>query len=63
MFSQETVTDEVSSALPTLEDLGVTLTKMEDRIDWELRPYRAYQYYEERVGDFAPPAPPKYVRA
>lgn len=59
---REAVSD-VTTGLPTLEDLGVTLTKMEDRIDWELKPFRADRYYEEEVGEFEPPEPPKFISA
>ncbi|KAG0719216.1 NADH dehydrogenase [ubiquinone] 1 alpha subcomplex subunit 9, mitochondrial [Chionoecetes opilio] len=59
---REAVTD-LTTGLPTLEDLGVTLTKMEDRMDWELKPFRAGSYYDEEVGEFEPPAPPKYIEA
>ncbi|KAK7077890.1 39kDa subunit of ndufa9, NADH:ubiquinone oxidoreductase [Halocaridina rubra] len=61
-IEREAVSDTVMG-LPTLEDLGVTLTKMEDRIDWELRPFRAKSYYGEEVGEFEPPEPPKYIAA
>ncbi|ODM88380.1 NADH dehydrogenase [ubiquinone] 1 alpha subcomplex subunit 9, mitochondrial, partial [Orchesella cincta] len=46
---------------PTLEDLGVTLTDMEGRLNWELKPYRAAAYYDEELGEFAIPDPPKPV--
>lgn len=59
---QEAVTD-VTTGLPTLEDLGVVLTKMEDRIDWELKPFRIGSYYDEELGEFEPPAPPKFIAA
>ncbi|XP_042208512.1 NADH dehydrogenase [ubiquinone] 1 alpha subcomplex subunit 9, mitochondrial-like [Homarus americanus] len=59
---REGVSD-VTTGLPTLEDLGVTLTKMEDRIDWELRPFRAGSSYDEELGEFEPPKPPKYIVA
>ncbi|XP_063864489.1 NADH dehydrogenase [ubiquinone] 1 alpha subcomplex subunit 9, mitochondrial-like isoform X2 [Scylla paramamosain] len=61
-IEREAVTD-ITTGLPTLEDLGVTLTKMEDRMDWELKPFRAGSYYDEEVGEFEPPAPPKYIEA
>uniref|UniRef100_A0A2P2I108 NADH dehydrogenase [ubiquinone] 1 alpha subcomplex subunit 9, mitochondrial n=1 Tax=Hirondellea gigas TaxID=1518452 RepID=A0A2P2I108_9CRUS len=62
-LERESVTDIVSSNLPTLEDLGVsTLVKLEDRVEWELRPYREFEYYDEEIGDFDPPAPPKFVQ-
>lgn len=48
---------------PTLEDLGVALTEMEGRMDWELKPHRAHSYYDEELGEFAPAAPPKTVPA
>ncbi|KOB64893.1 NADH-ubiquinone oxidoreductase 39 kDa subunit, partial [Operophtera brumata] len=38
--------------LPTIEDLGVTLTQMEDQAPWELSPFRAYQYYDDALGEF-----------
>ncbi|KAK4317915.1 hypothetical protein Pmani_011052 [Petrolisthes manimaculis] len=57
---REGVSD-VTTGLPTLEDLGVVLTKMEDRIDWELKPFRLGSYYDEELGEFEPPAPPKYI--
>ncbi|XP_063597479.1 NADH dehydrogenase [ubiquinone] 1 alpha subcomplex subunit 9, mitochondrial-like [Penaeus indicus] len=59
---REAVSD-TTTGLPTLEDLDVPLTKMEDRISWELRPFRAANYYDEEVGEFEPPAPPKYISA
>lgn len=45
--------------LPSLEDLGVQLTNMEDQVPWELRPFRAYQYYMDKIGEFPTPPPPK----
>ncbi|XP_076055786.1 NADH:ubiquinone oxidoreductase subunit 39 [Oratosquilla oratoria] len=59
---RESITDE-TTGLPTLEDLGVTLTKMEDRIMWELRPFKAASYYDEELGEFEKPAPPKFIAA
>lgn len=53
----------MTTGLPTLEDLGVNLTKMEDRIDWELKPFRIGTYYDEELGEFEPPAPPKFIAA
>jgi len=45
--------------LPTLEDLGITLTTMESRMHWELKPYRKDAQYMESVGEFDPiPNPP-----
>jgi hypothetical protein len=55
---QEFVTDKVTGELPTLEDLGVTLTKLENQAPWELKPFRQNAYYEEYLGEFPPPPPP-----
>ena len=51
------------NGLPTLEDLGVNLTVLEDVINWELKPYRAYAYYDPAPGEFKDPEPPKYIAA
>jgi NADH dehydrogenase (ubiquinone) 1 alpha subcomplex subunit 9 len=58
---REYVTDDVEKGVPTLEDLGVQLTLMEDQVPWELRPYRAALYYDAAVGEFEKPAPPVYI--
>lgn len=62
-LEREFVSDEVLSAVPTLEDLGVQLTAMEDQVPWELRPHRALQYYDEALNEFEKPAAPKTVVA
>ena len=51
----------IDPKLPTLEDLGVTLTNIEDQAPWELRPYRAHNYYDESLGEFEKPAPPPVI--
>ncbi|XP_022828922.1 NADH dehydrogenase [ubiquinone] 1 alpha subcomplex subunit 9, mitochondrial [Spodoptera litura] len=58
-IEKESTTDMVDDSLPTLEDLGVTLTKMEDQVPWELKPFRAYQYYIAKIGEFATPPNPR----
>lgn len=60
-LERECVTDVVEAGVPTLEDLGVVLTQMEDQIPWELRPYRAALYYDAELGEFEDPAPPKHL--
>ncbi|XP_066255635.1 NADH dehydrogenase [ubiquinone] 1 alpha subcomplex subunit 9, mitochondrial [Euwallacea similis] len=50
------VTDEVNAELPTLEDLGVNLTGIE-QFQWELRPWIHAQYYW-RDADEAMTVPP-----
>lgn len=60
---REGITDKLQQGVPTLEDLGVTLTSMESQVPWELRPFRHAQYYgfEEEDGPIEAPAPPKVV--
>jgi len=58
---REYVTDVVEEGVPTLEDLGVKVTYMEDQVPWELRPYRAALYYDEELNEFEKPAPPKFI--
>lgn len=58
---REYVTDVVERGVPTLEDLGVPLTLMEDQVPWELRPYRAGLYYDAEVGEWGEPAPPTFI--
>lgn len=56
-LEKEFVTD-ILTENPTLEDLGIQLTRLEDRTPWELKPYRQNMYYEEYLGEFPDPAPP-----
>ncbi|CAO1437267.1 unnamed protein product [Diamesa serratosioi] len=58
---REYVTDVVEKGVPTLEDLGVNLTYMEEQIPWELRPYRAAQYYDAALGEFEKATPPNFI--
>ncbi|XP_067647395.1 NADH dehydrogenase [ubiquinone] 1 alpha subcomplex subunit 9, mitochondrial [Eurosta solidaginis] len=58
---REFVTDVVRADVPCLEDLGVQLTAMEDQVPWELRPFRAAQYYDAELGEWEEPAPPKNI--
>jgi len=59
-LDREHVSDELHDCL-TLEDLGVKLLQLEDRAAFELKPYRQQNFYEEKVGEFAPPAPPPII--
>ncbi|XP_053671882.1 NADH dehydrogenase [ubiquinone] 1 alpha subcomplex subunit 9, mitochondrial [Anopheles nili] len=59
---REYVTDEVQKGVPTLEDLGVNLTYMEDQVPWELRPYRAALYYDAELDEFEKPTPPQFIQ-
>ena len=45
----------------TLEDLNIKLLPIENRAPYELKPFRKFNYYEERVGEFEDPAPPQAV--
>ncbi|XP_011647133.1 NADH dehydrogenase [ubiquinone] 1 alpha subcomplex subunit 9, mitochondrial [Pogonomyrmex barbatus] len=57
-LEREAISDKVSKELPTLEDLGITLTTMESRLHWELKMYRK-DADMENVGEFEPvPNPP-----
>ncbi|ALC45116.1 CG6020 [Drosophila busckii] len=62
-IEREAITDKVLPGVPTLEDLGVHLTAMEDQVPWELRPYRAALYYDAELGEFEAPSPPKAIEA
>lgn len=55
---QEFVSDIVNERLPTLEDLGVQLTKTEDQIPFELKFLKEFQYYIDTIGEFKNPIPP-----
>ncbi|XP_053683531.1 NADH dehydrogenase [ubiquinone] 1 alpha subcomplex subunit 9, mitochondrial [Sabethes cyaneus] len=59
---REYVTDDVKKGVPTLEDLGVNLTLMEDQVPWELKPFRAALYYDAELGEFEKPAPPQFIQ-
>ncbi|XP_063530311.1 NADH dehydrogenase [ubiquinone] 1 alpha subcomplex subunit 9, mitochondrial [Cydia strobilella] len=58
-IEKESTTDVVDPSLPTLLDLGVNLTEMENQAPWELKPFRAYQYYNDKLGEFVKPENPK----
>uniref|UniRef100_A0A7R9JBM7 NADH dehydrogenase [ubiquinone] 1 alpha subcomplex subunit 9, mitochondrial n=1 Tax=Timema californicum TaxID=61474 RepID=A0A7R9JBM7_TIMCA len=58
-LEMEHTTDQLLDGVPTLEDLGVILTTMESQVPWELKPYKAGMYYDEELGEFEEPAPPK----
>lgn len=61
-IERECVSDEVVRDLPTLEDLGITLTHMEDQVHYELRPWIHGLYYGVDADEPTPRAePPKVV--
>lgn len=50
-IEREHITDQVDNELPTLEDLGINLTHMEEQIPWELRPWIWGLYHSHDVDD------------
>lgn len=58
---REIHSDVVNKRTKTLEDLGVVLTKMEDQVPWELKPYRALSYYDAELGEFEEPNNPRVL--
>lgn len=58
-MERDHTTDTPTKGNPTLEDLGITPTDLETRIEWELKPYRALSYYMDELGEFPPAEPPK----
>jgi NADH dehydrogenase (ubiquinone) 1 alpha subcomplex subunit 9 len=60
-IEREMVTDTVTPGNPTLEDLGVKLTYLEDRAEWELKRFQRFGYYETELGELPEIAPPKFV--
>lgn len=58
---RECHSDVVVPEMETLEDLGITLTRMEDQVPWELKTFRAYSYYELELNEFEIPNPPQPV--
>jgi len=57
-LERESKTDIVSSDLPNLEDLGVSLTPFEDRIFYELKPFRIHAYHDQLCEDYVRPVEP-----
>lgn len=50
---REYVTDVRTPGNPDLEDLGLAnLRNLEDYAHWHLKPYRAFNYYTEELGEF-----------
>lgn len=49
-IEREHLTDKVLPGIPTLEDLGITLTSVEEQIPWELKPW-IYGIYRGQDAD------------
>lgn len=60
-IERECVTDIVEPGVPTLEDLGVTLTHMENQVPWELKPFSWGLYYEMAADEPQPTVDPPKV--
>ncbi|KAJ8971044.1 hypothetical protein NQ317_002310 [Molorchus minor] len=59
-IERECVTDDVHPDIPTLEDLGISLTPVEEQIPWELKPWTYAIYQGNDIEEtILPPAPPK----
>ncbi|CAH0558357.1 unnamed protein product [Brassicogethes aeneus] len=59
-LEREHLTDNVDPDLPTLEDLGVHLTTMENQIPYELKPWTYGLYHGKDANEpYAPAEPPK----
>ncbi|XP_075234464.1 NADH:ubiquinone oxidoreductase subunit 39 [Lycorma delicatula] len=61
IIERESITDVVKPDLPTLEDLGIALTPMEEYVSWVYRPYRRYMYHDEELQEFTRPVPPQPI--
>lgn len=59
-IEREHLTDCVLPNVPTLEDLGITLTSVEEQVPWELKPW-THGIYRRQDDDepAAPTEPPK----
>ncbi|XP_012287273.1 NADH dehydrogenase [ubiquinone] 1 alpha subcomplex subunit 9, mitochondrial isoform X2 [Orussus abietinus] len=60
-IEKEHISDVVLKDLPTLEDLGIQLTEMENQVPWEMKIYKIDGTYDADLGEFDPPPFPKTV--
>ena len=60
-MEREYTTDELIEGVPTLEDLGVNLTRLEHQVPWELKPFTDGLYYTMNRDDPLPPVRPPNV--
>jgi hypothetical protein len=61
MFLKEFVSDVITPEHGSLLDLGVNARKFEDMAAWHLRVYNRLSFYDEKLGEFPDPYPPKSV--
>ncbi|XP_034941122.1 NADH dehydrogenase [ubiquinone] 1 alpha subcomplex subunit 9, mitochondrial [Chelonus insularis] len=60
-LEKEHLSDNPIPGIPGLEDLGVKRALLEDRINWELGPFKLEEYYTEEIGEHEKPTPPNPV--
>ncbi|CAN7998308.1 unnamed protein product [Ixodes hexagonus] len=60
-LEREHTTDKVYFELPTLEDLNVKLTYVEDRFPYELKYFREAAYYDPDIAQFEKVRPPPVI--
>ncbi|XP_048511077.1 NADH dehydrogenase [ubiquinone] 1 alpha subcomplex subunit 9, mitochondrial isoform X2 [Athalia rosae] len=60
-IEKEHTSDRVLKSLPTLEDLGIALTDMEDQVPSVLKLYHAFAYYLPEAGELTDPGSPKTI--
>jgi len=60
-IERDHVSDELTLGNLTLSDLGITPEAIENRAEWELKHRRALAYYNESLGEFEKPSPPKQI--
>ncbi|CAH0395663.1 unnamed protein product [Bemisia tabaci] len=51
-IERDSISDVIDKSLPTLEDLDIKLTDYELQVPWEVRPFRAFLYYDETPGEW-----------
>ena len=55
IFLFQSQLSEISEGYPSIEDLGVKLHRVEDKMPWELEVYRAFQGHDYMSEDEKPP--------
>lgn len=61
LLEREFISDAYSQDMfnPTLKDLGVEFKNFETTVAWHLKVFNKLAYYNERLGEFSEPKPPK----
>lgn len=60
-IKKEFISDQLStdSRNPTLKDLGIKFRRFDESVAWNLKVYNKLSYYNEKLGEFPDPKPPK----